>query len=487
MAVESHRFDVVVVGHGVAGMCAALTAHQQGASVCVLERAPKEDRGGNTRWTEAFWRMKSHEEVADDLEDHIAERTGGYLEPELVHSMNRSSETWPGYLRAMSFPDPELISMFAEQAPPTLAWLEDQGLRFDFLPIHQIVQSFPKLAPVGGGLQIVESLVEKLEADDVPIFYRTTARGLIQDGDGAVIGVNAVERRNKPMQFRGRAVILACGGYEGNPEMMTHYIGRNAVNVRPVARGGYYNKGEGIRMALDIGAAPAGEYGNFHAEPIDPRASGPEPAVMIFPYGILVNKNGQRFIDESPGPVDRTYEPICYRLLNEDDGIAYIICDDKLEDVPNYQRAIRSEVPPVTANSIGALANELGIPGDALQETVTLYNAACPADGEFKPEEVDGLATRGLQPRKSNWARALDRPPFRAWPMSVSNVFTFGGLKVNTKAQVLNSDGEVIPGLYAAGEVVGIYYRYYTGATSVMRGATFGRIAGRDAAQLQAP
>ena len=147
MAVESHRFDVVVVGHGVAGMCAALTAHQQGASVCVLERAPKEDRGGNTRWTEAFWRMKSHEEVADDFEDHIAERTGGYLEPELVHSMNRSSETWPGYLRAMSFPDPELISMFAEQAPPTLAWLEDQGLRFDFLPIHQIVQSFPKLAP----------------------------------------------------------------------------------------------------------------------------------------------------------------------------------------------------------------------------------------------------------------------------------------------------------------------------------------------------
>ena len=269
--------------------------------------------------------------------------------------------------------------------------------------------------------------------------------------------------------------------------MMTHYIGRNAVNVRPVARGGYYNKGEGIRMALDIGAAPAGEYGNFHAEPIDPRASGPEPAVMVFPYGILVNKHGQRFIDESPGPVDRTYEPICYRLLNEDDGIAYIICDDKLEDVPNYQRAIRSEVPPVTADSIGALADELGIPGDALQETVTLYNAACPADGEFKPEEVDGLATRGLQPRKSNWARALDRPPFRAWPMTVSNVFTFGGLKVNTKAQVLNSDGEVIPGLYAAGEVVGIYYRYYTGATSVMRGATFGRIAGRDAAQLQAP
>lgn len=487
MAVESHRFDVVVVGHGVAGMCAALTAHQQGVSVCVLERAPKEDRGGNTRWTEAFWRMSSREKVADDLEDHIAERTGGYLEPELVHSMNRSSDAWPGYLRAMSFPDPELVSAFAEQAPPTLAWLEDQGLRFDFLPIHQIVQSFPKLAPVGGGLQIVETLAGKLEADAVPIFYRTTARRLIQDEDGAVVGVDAVGRRNRPARFLGRAVVLACGGYQGNPEMMTHYVGRNAVNVRPVARGGHYNKGEGIRMALDVGAAPAGEYGNFHAEPVDPRASGPEPAVMVFPYGILVNKHGQRFVDESPGPVDRTYEPICYRLLDEDDGIAYIVCDDKLEDVPNHRRAIRSEVPPVTADGIGTLADRLGIPAAALEETVALYNAACPTDGAFRPEEVDGLATRGLRPRKSNWARPLDRPPFRAWPMIVSNVFTFGGLKVNAKARVLNSDGETIPGLYAAGETVGIYYRYYTGATSVMRGATFGRIAGRDAARLQAP
>jgi len=487
MAVESHRFDVVVVGHGVAGMCAALTAHQQGVSVCVLERAPREDRGGNTRWTEAFWRMSSREKVADDLEDHIAERTGGYLEPELVHSMNRSSDAWPGYLRAMSFPDPELVSAFAEQAPPTLAWLEDQGLRFDFLPIHQIVQSFPKLAPVGGGLQIVETLAGKLEADDVPIFYRTTARRLILDEDGAVVGVDAVGRRNRPARFLGRAVVLACGGYQGNPEMMTHYVGRNAVNVRPVARGGHYNKGEGIRMALDAGAAPAGEYGNFHAEPVDPRASGPEPAVMVFPYGILVNKHGQRFVDESPGPVDRTYEPICYRLLDEDDGIAYIVCDDKLEDVPNHRRAIRSEVPPVTADGIGALADRLGIPAAALEETVALYNAACPTDGAFRPEEVDGLATRGLRPRKSNWARPLDRPPFRAWPMIVSNVFTFGGLKVNAKARVLNSDGETIPGLYAAGETVGIYYRYYTGATSVMRGATFGRIAGRDAARLQAP
>ena len=349
------------------------------------------------------------------------------------------------------------------------------------------MQSFPKLAPVGGGLQLVETLAGKLEADGVPIFYRTTARRLIQDEDGAVVGVDAAGRRNRPARFLGRAVVLACGGYQGNPEMMTHYVGRNAVNVRPVARGGHYNKGEGIRMALDVGAAPAGEYGNFHAEPVDPRASGPEPAVMVFPYGILVNKHGQRFVDESPGPVDRTYEPICYRLLDEDDGIAYIVCDDKLEDVPNHRRAIRSEVPPVTADGIGALADRLGIPAAALEETVALYNAACPTDGAFRPEEVDGLATRGLRPRKSNWARPLDRPPFRAWPMIVSNVFTFGGLKVNSKARVLNSDGETIPGLYAAGETVGIYYRYYTGATSVMRGATFGRIAGRDAARLQAP
>jgi tricarballylate dehydrogenase len=429
-------------------------------------------------------RFKAHDAVSDDFESHFAERSPGYLEPELVHAMNGDSATWPGYLRAMAFPDPELLSAFADNAPPTVAWMERQGLRFDFLPIHQIVQSFPKLAPVGGGLQIVETLVARLEADNVPIFYQTTARELIQDSEGAVVGVRAVGLRNRPVDFRAGSVILACGGFEGNPEMTTHYIGRRAVNLRPIARGGYYNKGEGIRMALAIGAAPAGEYGSFHAEPLDPRASGPEPAVMIFPYGILVNKHGRRFIDESPGPVDRTYENICYRILEEDDGIAYIICDEGLEDVPNYRRAIRSDIPPVTADTAGDLADALGLPRDAFEDTVARYNAACLKRGRFNPIAVDGLSTKkNYAPAKSNWARPLDKPPFRAWPMTVGNVLTFGGVKVNGRAQVLNSDGEVIPGLYAAGEIVGIYYRNYTGATSVIRGATFGRIAGRDAAQ----
>ncbi len=480
--VDTHEFDLIVVGCGIAGLSAAVTAQQNGARVAVLERAVKEERGGNTRYTESYWRMQSRDAVAEDFEEQLANNSGGYPDPEIVQESLRPYDEWPPLLKSLAFTDPELIATIAREAPIALQWLESFGVTFDFLPNYFINESTTRMAPVGGGLALVEALATYAESvsDDITMFYETTATALIHADSGAVAGVAAVGKGNRPTEFHGQAVVLASGGFEGNPEMQSHYLGPQALFLRPVARGGHYNRGEGIRMALAAGAAPAGDYGSFHAQPVDPRSGEQEPVVLTYTYGILVNKLGKRFVDEAPTTVDASYESRTRIIMQQPEGIAYAIHDGRLDDVPNWQKSIRTRVPPLMADSITELADELDLDAGALTETIDAYNAACPDPAGFDPLHADGLATSGLEPVKSNWARVLDKPPFRAWPIIAANCFTFGGVKITPNAQVVNMDGEVIPGLYAAGEVVGLYYRNYPGSTSVMRGAVTGRLAALD-------
>jgi tricarballylate dehydrogenase len=482
MNADPTRFDLVVVGCGIAGLSAAASALQAGKRAAIIERAPKEERGGNTRWTEALLRMKSEREVSDDFEAHFARNAGHYLDPELVAETARDWDNRPSIVKTLGFTDPEVIATFAQNVAPTVGWLKSFGVRFDFLPTYFITACQPRMAPIGGGLALVEALASWCEQNGGQFFYQTTARSLIQDEAGAVVGVACVGSGHKALELRAPAVVLACGGFEGNPEMLTHYLGPRARYIRPVARGGYYNKGEGIRMALAVGAAACGDYGSFHAEPLDPRSGATEPVVMVFNYGILVNRNAWRFVDEAPATVDATYEAITRVIFEQPEGIAYCILDSKIDDVPNWKRSVRSDQPPIAARSLSELAQKLDLDARALAATVEAYNAACPG-GAFKPLELDGLATRdGLAPAKSNWARPLDKPPFLAFPIICGNCFTFGGLKVDAQARVLDADGTAIPGLYAAGETIGLYYGTYAGATSVLRGAVFGRIAGMQAA-----
>ncbi len=165
--------------------------------------------------------------------------------------------------------------------------------------------------------------------------------------------------------------------------------------------------------------------------------------------------------------------------------MAWLILDARIDDVPNWQRGSRTDQKPVTASSVAELAALIEIDPEALQGTIARYNQAC-VDGPFKPLEKDGLSTIGLEPRKSNWARPIDKAPFLAFPVISANVFTFGGLKTDRDARVLDLDGEPIKGLYAAGETMGLYYRTYTGSTSVLRGAVFGRRAALHAAGANA-
>lgn len=474
-----HGFDLIVAGCGIAGLSAAVSAAEAGAKVALLERATIEERGGNTRWTEAFLRMKNETEVSDDFAEHFMDNSGTHLNPELVNETARPYEEWPAIVKALAFTDPEIIGRLVDEVPPTMAWLKEHGIRFSDMPTYLITQSTTRICPVGGGLALVEALAARAEALGVRFFYETAARRLVQDEFGNVTGLLAANAAGERMIFEGK-VVLASGGFQGNAEMQARYYGERSRFVRPIARGGYYNRGEGIQMALDIGAAPCGDFSEYHAEPIDPRSGVSEPIVFNFPYGILVDIEGRRFIDEGSHTVDAIYENVA-RVINKlPGGMAWLITDARLDDVPNWQRTVRSDVQPVTAATLEELAAATGLPLQNLRQTVENFNAAT-RPGEFRPLECDGLGTEGLYPPKSNWALPIGKAPYRAWPVSSAVCFTFGGLRCDANARVLDHDGRPIANLYAAGEVMGIYYKRYTGATSVLRGAVFGRIAGRHA------
>lgn len=476
-------FDVIVIGCGISGLSTAVAANAARARVLVLERATEEEFGGNTRWTESYLRMKSENEVSDDFEELLVANAGHHIDPNIIRHMASPYEEWPGYVKAHGMPDPELVSTLAAEAGPTVQWLKSFGIRFDTLPTYFVTAAAPRLMPVGGGLAMIEALRERALGQGVRILYETTALELARDDGNGNLRLKAADKEGRIVSLRAAAVVVASGGFEGNPEMLTQYLGAAAKFVRPVARGGYYNKGEGIRMALGAGAAPAGDFNSYHAEPLDPRSAQPEPLVMNFSYGILVNRHGKRFTDEAPGPVDVHYDHISRDISMQPDGIAYVVYDKRIDDVPNWKRSIRTDQPPIQAGSIAELAQACGISAEGLARTIDEYNRACP-QGSFSPLQPDGLATRDLEPPKSNWSRPIDTGPFFAYPIMSGICFTYGGVKTNRQAQVIDSDGRAIPGLYAVGEAAGLYYQVYTGATSVLRGAVFGKIAGEHAARL---
>ncbi|MQF69355.1 FAD-dependent oxidoreductase [SAR202 cluster bacterium AD-804-J14_MRT_500m] len=477
----NNHYDVVIIGCGVAGLSAAITAAEEGAQVAVLERSPKDVRGGNTRYTDAYLRLKNPTDPTDDFIERLSSTSSGLLDPELRKAADRPYTDWPPLVRAHAFADPAIVEAFASGVPGSMEWLQSFGVQIvkEYPPMP--TRAAPRMAPVGGGLAIVNKLAQGAESLGVHFSYTTTGRSLKQDARGSVIGVNAWSPQHGLIDFHGNAVVLASGGFQGNPELMTRYIGPQAYLIRPVAHGGMYNKGEGIQMALSIGAAPAGQFDNFHAEPVDPRTSSVDPVIYSFSYGILVNQLGQRFIDEASGITDLIYEDVARTIWKQPGGKAYLIFDSKIESLPSFKDSIKSDLAPIRCKSLDDLAHCLGIPIDPLRETVTLYNASV-SEIPFDPTRLDGKTTLEIHPPKSNWAQHVDGPDYFSYPLICANVFTFGGLKVTPTARVVNTDGYEIPGLYAAGETIGFYYRDYPGSTSVLRGLVFGRIAGHDAA-----
>ncbi|MBX9649181.1 MAG: FAD-dependent oxidoreductase [Xanthobacteraceae bacterium] len=477
-------FDVVVLGHGIAGLSAAVSAMQHGAKVAVLERAPSEESGGCTRYTEAFLRLKSETELSDDFDEEMAEVASANPDPTLVNEMASAQSSWGNIVRAMSATDPEYLATFSREAVPTISWLKSFGIRF--IPTHlpQITcrDDTPMITPSGGGAAMLEALTRTALEGGVKFFYETTGRSLIEDESGKIVGLRAVGRHNVRVDLSACAVVLASGGFEGSPEMLARYVGPGSANIRPIARGAHYNRGEGIRMAFEVGAAASGDFGKYHSTPIDERSGRTEAKVLIFPFGIVVNRRGRRFVDEGSGADYNNYDRVCHAIQTQPNGIGYMILDARIDDIPSYMKAVFTDQPPIRAESIAEMAGKLGLSPSVLEETVQAFNQAC-RPGTFVPSRADGLRTVGLELPKSNWARSIEKPPFIAYPIIPSGIITFGGVKTNARAEVVNADGDCIPGLYAAGAMVGVYYRRYPAATSVLRGATFGRIAGESAAK----
>jgi tricarballylate dehydrogenase len=238
-------------------------------------------------------------------------------------------------------------------------------------------------------------------------------------------------------------------------------------------------------MAQRLGADHSGDWNGMHAEPVDARARNSAPVVLVYPYGIVVDKNGRRFFDEGGGLVHETWEWFARAIHFKTAGsMAYAILDSRLFEIADYQRAIRSELPPVRADTLAELAKLIGVDADNLVATVAAYNAACVGDPNlFDATRCDGLAAaQTLQPPKSNWARAVSVPPFLAYPLVGAVAYTFGGLATDDRARVLR-DGAPIPGLFAAGEITGQFYATAPNAVSVLRAFVFGRIAGREVAE----
>ncbi|MFG3119598.1 FAD-binding protein [Streptomyces sp. NPDC048197] len=462
-AAASGPLDLLVVGCGAGGLATAVSFAENapGSRVLVLERSSRYNRGGNTTWTGSFLRLAADGTPAEDFESRMHELSEGQSDAGHIAALSRNAE-------------------------PTVRWLaERHGVEFETRPTYFVTARGPRLMPAGGGASLVDKLATSLERLGGSIAYGARATALSTDVFGGVNGVH-VQEDGRLRHIAARRVVLACGGFQGNPELLERHVGPTGGGLRPIAPGGENNQGEGIEMAVAVGAARSGQYDRFHGEPVDPRSHQAEALIMAYPYGILVNADGRRFLDEGADTPDNTFEDVAYRIWREARQSAYLICDAKLLQIEGHERSLLTDKDPITAPTIDELARSLDIAPDELSWTVARYNDAC-RPTPFDPTRPDGKHTVGLVPPKSNWAVELDTGPYMAWPVHCAITFTFGGLRTDTRSRVLTEQGEPVQGLYAIGETAGLYYSRYPGATSVLRALTFGRLAGAEIAQAPTP
>ena len=478
---------VVVVGGGNAALNAAIAAREAGADVTLLERAPFALRGGNSRFTAGAMRtvyagVDDLRRLMPDLTDSEIARSdfGAYSREQFYDDMGRVTQYRT---------DPDLAERLIDSSFETLCWMRDKGVRF--LPLYGR-QSFEVDGKVrfwggltveawGGGPGLVDSLTEIATALGVDVHYGVRATALATTARG-------LEVRSGSEAVRGDAVVLACGGFESNPAWRTRYLGPGWDLAK--VRGTRFNTGDGIRMAVDVGAATRGNYSGCHAVGWDMNAPefgdldvGDNFQKHSYPFGIMVNLGGERFVDEGEDFRNYTYARYGREVLNQPGQCAWQIFDAKVSHLLRDEYRIR-RVTKVTADTLDALAAKMeGVDSEGLVAEIARYNAAVDTSTPFDPTVKDGRGTHGLRIDKSNWANRLDTPPFEAYGVTCGITFTFGGLAVDQAARVMSEEGAPIPGLYAAGELVGgLFYFNYPGGTGLTSGAVFGREAGRNAA-----
>jgi len=343
----------------------------------------------------------------------------------------------------------------------------------------------------GGGQGLVEFLDRAAEKVGIEVVYSARAKSLIMDGE-RVCGV-AVNHDGRPARFLGKAVVLACGGFEANPEMRARYLGPGWDLAK--VRGSRYNQGDGLKMALEAGAAPYGNWSGCHATGWDLNAPefgdvnvGDQFQKHSYIFGLLINSKGKRFVDEGADFHSFTYAKYGGEVLRQPGQFAWQVFDAKVSKLLRSEYRIKM-MTKVSAGTLEELAAKLeGVDAGAFLETVRAYNASVRTDIAFDHTVKDGKCTVGIDPPKSNWAQALDTPPFDAYATTCGITFTFGGLRIDpANGQVLDVNLTPIPGLFCAGEMVGgLFYFNYPSGTGLVSGALFGRIAGEGAGRAAA-
>ncbi len=496
MATES--FDVVVVGFGNAAQAAAYSAHSNGAKVLVLEKAPEAKRGGNTWFSSGAQFRHAHSGLPDEMPllPHVP---GHEFEKIDIHTYTKD-DFYADIMRVTrGRAVPELAELLVNESYATVKWMQESGIQWEILYSGAVPEADRFLWHKGhsfihskdGGAGLVQMWQAILKREGVEVRFGTEAVNLTTDPKtGACTGLVA---RNVDglYEIKSKAVVLGCGGFEANPAMRNQHLGTGWDMSR--VRGTKYNTGQGITMALDIGAQEFGHWSGAHASPIDADAGDYEAGFLdpanlknrthryAWTLGVMVNTNGRRFIDEGEDFHAFTYAKTGREIISQPGGVGYQIYDQKQKDALDRYRY--DGATPVYGKTIRELAENLEINPDVLEQTIEEYNAAIQDGNAFNEVERDGRATKGLNPDKTNWAQRIDEPPYICYAAACGLTFTYGGLKINNRCQVLNRIDQPIKGLFAAGELTGGFFYYnYPSGSGMTRGAVTGRIAGGNAA-----
>jgi tricarballylate dehydrogenase len=462
MGHRSQTYDVLVAGGGNAALCAAITARQAGASVLLLESAPKAFRGGNSRHTRNLRAM--HDKPNDVLIEAYQE-----------------DEYWDDLLRVTGGnTDENLARMTIRASSGVFGWMKDCGVRFQPSLTGTLNLGRTNAFFLGGGKALVNAYYLTAERLGVDICYDTEVLALNMD-DGAVRSVD-ITYRGFPETVHARCVVASAGGFQANLDWMRHYWGDAVDNF--VIRGTPYNRGRVLKSLLDQGVAAIGDPTQCHAVALDARApkfdGGITTRLDSVPYSIVLNQHGDRFYDEGEDVWPKRYA-IWGRLIAQQPGqIAYSICDAKA-----FPLFMPSVYPAIKAETLGELATKMKLDPAKVEATVAGYNVAVKPGQVFDNLKLDGNHTEGLTPNKTNWARTIDKPPFYGYPLRPGITFTYLGVRVNEHAQVLMDNGQPAGNLFASGEIMAgnILGRGYLAGFGMTIGTVFGRIAGQEAAR----
>jgi tricarballylate dehydrogenase len=459
---RTKTYDVVVAGGGNAALCAAITARQAGASVLLVESAPKAFRGGNSRHTRNLRAM--HDQPNEVLTDAYKE-----------------DEYWDDLLRVTGGQtDESLARMTIRASSGVFGWMKQAGVRFQPSLTGTLNLGRTNAFFLGGGKALVNAYYLTAEKLGVEVLYDTEVIALNME-DGSVRSID-ITYKGFPETIHARCVVASSGGFQANLEWMREYWGDAVDNF--VIRGTPYNRGRVLKNLLGQGVATVGDPTQCHAVALDARApkfdGGITTRLDSVPYSVVVNRNGDRFYDEGEDVWPKRYA-IWGRLIAQQPGqIAYSICDAKA-----FPLFMPSVFPAIKADSPEELAVKMKLDPTKIRETVDGFNKAVKPGQTFDNLKLDGNATDGLAPNKTNWARAVDKPPFYGYPLRPGITFTYLSVKVNEKAQVLMDNGQTAGNLFASGEIMSgnILGKGYLAGFGMTIGTVFGRIAGQEAAR----